>query len=109
MNDDAQVLHSNRPFFDSNFCISYYSATVAMAKATYRKEDSIGLMDSERWSIMAWRHGNKQQAWWPQKEIKDHIFNLQASSREGKLEIGQGFEISKPTCNDVLPPGGISL
>lgn len=65
-----------------------------MRKATYTKKGLLGLMDSEEWSIRARIHGNKQQAWWPQKQAKSP--HLQASSREGTPEVGKAVKSQHP-------------
>lgn len=61
-----------------------------MTKATYTKKGLLGLMDSEEWSIGARSHGNKQQAWWPQKQAKRPHF--QASNREGTPEVSKAVK-----------------
>lgn len=45
----------------------------------------------------------KQQAWQQSKQLRDHVYSsMQEAERESKLELGRGYEFSKPASNDIL-------
>lgn len=63
-----------------------------------------GLMVLKVTSVMADRLSvsNRHSGW--SRMSRDHLFSLQAQSKENELELAQGFKLSKGSLSDVLPP-----
>lgn len=77
------------------------------SRSTRRRlgQEEFGFTVPEKWEqTLAGRHGKKWQACRQEQEAgSSQLLHLQAQSRGRKLEVSQGFLLSKPTPGAMLP------